>query len=79
MVGGGEVEGGGELGVGDRGNEAEQFPAAGPVLDRVLDDPDEGGLGGLKVSTGHGGGGEHVAAAAADLGVNQHGSVGAIG
>lgn len=79
VVGGGEVECRGELVVGDRGDEAEQFPAIGPVFDRVLDDPDGGGLGGLEIGTGRGGGDEHVATAAADLGVNQHGSVGAIG
>ena len=78
VVGGGEVECGGELVVGDRGDEAEQFPTAGSVGDHVLDHPDEGGLGGLEICTGLGGGDEHVAAAAADLRVNQHGSVGAI-
>ena len=78
-VGGVECGCGCEFGVGDRGDEAKQFSAAGPVFDHVLDDPDEGGLGGLEVLTGRGGGQEHLAAAAADFRVDQQGSVGAIG
>ena len=46
VVDSGKVDCGCQLVVCDRGDEAEQFPAAGPVFDRVLDDPNEGGLGG---------------------------------
>ncbi len=40
------------------------LPGRSSIL--VLDDPDEGGLGGLEVLTGCGGGQEDLAAAAAD-------------
>jgi hypothetical protein len=59
VVGGGQLECGSELLVGDRGDEAEQLSAAGSVFDRVLDDPDEDGLDGL--------GGSPAAAAARSI------------
>ena len=55
-AGGAKIHAGAEPSVCDRGDEAEQLSAAGPVFDHVLDDPDEGGLGGLEVFTGRRGG-----------------------
>ncbi len=40
-VGGGELDGGCELVVEQRGDQAEQLPAAGPILDHVLHDTAE--------------------------------------
>ena len=72
MIGRSELEGGCELVIGDRGDQAEQLPAAGPVFDHVFHDADHHGLGGVKVSTGRRGGDERLAAPAADLRVDQH-------
>jgi hypothetical protein len=79
VVGGGKLERGCQLVVCDRGDEAEQFPTAGPVFDQVLDDPDEDSLSGSRCSPAAAAAGEHRAAAAVDLRVDQQGSVGASG
>jgi hypothetical protein len=71
-IGRGEFDCGCELVVEQRGDQAEQFPAAGPVFDRVLHDADDNGLGGVEVGTGRRGGEQRLAASAADLRVDQH-------
>ena len=54
VIGRGEFDCGRELVIEDRGDQAEQFPAAGPVFDHVFHDADHRGVVGVEVGAGRG-------------------------
>src|SRR5680860_825968 len=91
VVGGGELVGGGVVGVGDAGQQHDELAGsvAGPVGHVVLDDTDqpgpwaavlvEGGVDVGEIVAGSGCGHDRFAAGAADLGVHHDAEVGAVG